>query len=56
MDAWVLEGKQKGGLGIAERLRAAGVAHISNLENMSNASACTASEERSRVNDELVSE
>ena len=36
------------------RLRAIGVAHINDLEDMSNALACTASEERSRVNDELV--
>ena len=31
-----------------ERLRAAGVAHINDLEDMSNTFACTASEERTR--------
>ena len=35
------------------RLRAAGV-HINDLEDMSNAFACTASEERFRVNDEIA--
>ena len=38
------------------RLRAAGVAHINDLEDMSDAFACTASEERFRVNDEIVRE
>ena len=38
------------------RLRAAGVAHINDLEDMSNAFACTASEERFWVNDEIVRE
>ena len=38
------------------RLRAAGVAHINDLEDMSNAFACIASEERFRVNDEIVRE
>ena len=39
-----------------ERLRAAGVAHISGLEDMSDAFACTASAKRLRVNDVLVRE
>ena len=38
------------------RLRATGVAHINVLEDMSNAFACTASEEWFRVNDEIVRE
>ena len=38
------------------RLRTAGVAHINDPEDMSNAFACTASEERFRVNDEVVRE
>ena len=40
--------------GIGERLRLAGVAHINDLEDMSNAFAHTAAGERFRVNDELV--
>ena len=39
-----------------ERLRAAGVTHISDLEDMSNAFACTASQELFWVKDELVRE
>ena len=38
------------------RLRAAGVAHINDLENMNKACGCTASDERFRVNDEIVRE
>ena len=36
------------------RLRAAGVAHINDLEDMINALVCTTSEERCRFNEELV--
>ena len=59
MDARVLTVNEKGGLGtgarwIGERLRLAGVEHINDLEDMSNAFAHTAAGERFRVNDELV--
>ena len=61
MDARVLEWTERKDSELVHRatgarLSAAGVAHINDLEDMGNAFACTAPEERFQVNDVLVRE